>query len=102
VGDLQLVLLREAMGGDCWHRACLLHDTRTQRFASPLDVTHWERAERTKPGTCGPFMFDQWEQAFLTDDALCVLVEGCQSLGGSALGWLVPGEIVGRPGVVDS
>lgn len=97
-GGFLLVLVRDALGGDCVERACLAFDPKTKRFATPPKIAAWGSAQQTPPGTCGPYLFDERRRFFLVDHRLCELGQGCSDVGGEALGWLVPGESVGSPG----
>ncbi len=97
--ELALVLVRETTGGDCFHRACLLYDPRTKLFASPLEPQTWGRATEIAPGPCGLYKFDRERTGYLIADRLCALGKACVPLGGHALGWLAPGDLVGRPGI---
>ena len=101
VGDLQLVLVLDKSGGDCWNRGCLLRDPQTNRYASPVDRDGWGRAEKTKRGPCGLYFFNQQKTAFLVGTRLCLVETGCTELGGAALGWLNPGDTVGAVGSPD-
>lgn len=97
--DQQLVLVRETMGGDCFQRACLVRNRQTGLFASALQLSDWKPATETRPGPCGPFHFDEAQSSFLVGRWLCKSGERCVSLEGTALGWLVPGDSVGEPGL---
>jgi hypothetical protein len=100
---LELVRLIDKSGGDCMHRGCVLRDARTRLFATPPQADQWGPAETTKPGPCGLFMFDQSQTRFLVADSRCSSGEGCRDLGGGhAMGWLVPGDTVGAPGIDDA
>ena len=81
--------------------ACLLHDPKKQQFASPPRATAWGAPEATKPGPCGPYMFDRAGGAFLVQDKLCVAGAACKPFEGRALGWLSTGQslslVVGVP-----
>jgi hypothetical protein len=92
------VRVLEKPGGDCVQRACLLHDPRTRLFASVPKIETWGPAEATRKGTCGPLMFDKGKTSFLVDHYLCTPGKACDDLGAHALGWLVPGDVVGAPG----
>ena len=98
---LELVLIRQEPGGDCVQSACLLRDPKTGAFATPPLAATWGRVESTRPGPCGPYMFDRAGTAYLVDRRLCQRGSGCRALSGPALGWLEPGETVGDPGLGD-
>ena len=93
-----MVLAAEKMGGDCMHRGCMLLDPKTGRYAQPPDADAWRGAGDTPLGSCGLFMFDQAGATFLVAGKLCAPGVPCRDLGGRALGWMVPGDIVGAPG----
>ncbi|MDB4985672.1 MAG: hypothetical protein JWN04_850 [Myxococcaceae bacterium] len=95
--DYELVKVQDKMGGDCWNRACLLHDARTGSYASPPQAASWGPVEQAVKGPCGLFMFDQAQTSFLLGHTLCVSGRPCVDLEGHAVGWLVPGDIVGSP-----
>jgi hypothetical protein len=95
----ELVLTIEKMGGDCWQRECLLRDQQTGKFATPPRATTWGDASVARTGPCGLYLFDRAQTAYLIDHELCTPAVGCKSLGGRALGWLVPGDQVGMPGL---
>jgi hypothetical protein len=95
---LDLVLVAEQPGGDCIQRSCLLHDPKTARFATPPSAGAWASAEKTAPGPCGPYLFDQTQMSFLYERHLCIRDVGCRMLDGTALGWIEPGNTVGAPG----
>jgi hypothetical protein len=98
-GALQLVMTAEKMGGDCMHRGCLLLDSATGRFAQPAEVAAWHTLKGAPVGTCGLFMFNRAGTTFLVGNKLCGTGEACRELEGHALGWMVPGDIVGAPGL---
>jgi hypothetical protein len=97
---LELVLVQQHAGGDCVHVACLLRDPKSRLFATPPHATAWGSADKTRPGTCGPYMFDRSHKHYLVGDQLCAADSGCVQLAGLALGWLEPGETVGAPGIL--
>ena len=92
----QLVLVTDRSGGDCWERACLLHNPKADRFATPPGAQAWLPAAAAKPGSCGPYRFDPSRTAYLVERWLCVGDRPCEELAGQALGWLEPGETVGE------
>jgi hypothetical protein len=94
---LQLVQVSQKMGGDCWRRGCLVRDPQRDLFATPPHVDTWGTAEKTKPGSCGLYLFDRDQTAYLVGRELCVPGHDCQNLDGWALGWRVPGDAVGAP-----
>lgn len=94
---LQLVLAAEQRGDDCMHRACLLRDPATGLFAQPPAASVWAKARDAATGPCGPFRFDATGASFLLGTQLCARGTACVELVGQALGWLVPGDIVGLP-----
>lgn len=108
----RLVLVRDRLGSDCWHRGCLLYDPATDRFASPPVVEDeatgelsaaggpslWSSAEAVRVGVCGPYRFDATETRVLVRRHLCRWDATCLDLAGEALGWLEPGPVVGEPG----
>lgn len=94
---IELVLVQDQMGEDCWTRSCLLRDPDTDRYATPPLAERWGPLEDTEAGTCGPFQFDASGQWFLLDRSLCSAT-GCRKLGGRAIGWRDPGPTVGTPG----
>lgn len=94
---IELVLVQDQMGEDCWTRSCVLRDPETDRYATPPLAERWGPVEDTDPGTCGPFQFDASGQRFLLDRSLCTAA-GCRKLGGRAIGWRDPGATVGTPG----
>jgi hypothetical protein len=96
---LELVLVRQRAGGDCVQAACLLRDPKTGLFATPPSGSAWAKADKTRPGPCGPYMFDRTQSSFLVGDRLCTADGGCKKLGGVALGWLEPGDTIGDPGL---
>lgn len=96
--DLQLVLVLDKGGGDCWNRGCLLRDPHTDRYASPPDRELWGPVEQAKPGACGLYYFNQQKSAFLVGSRLCLAGAACTALDGEALGWLNAGDIVGAVG----
>lgn len=95
---LELVRVSERQGGDCWQRTCLLRDSNTGRFATPPDAPSWGTAEKTPGGSCGIFLFDNDGSRFLLGHRMCVSMRACTELGGTGLGWRVPGARVGAPG----
>lgn len=96
--DLQLVLVLDKGGGDCWNRGCLLRDPHTDRYASPPDRELWGPVEQAKPGACGLYYFNQKKSAFLVGSRLCLAGAACTALDGEALGWLNAGDTVGAVG----
>ncbi|HEX5657051.1 MAG TPA: hypothetical protein VFX59_07640 [Polyangiales bacterium] len=98
---LRLVKARDAMPGDCFHRACVLWDESTKSFAAPTGARVWGPAKPAMFGSCGVYRFDATGDAFLSSDQLCARDGECTKLAGQALGWLVPGGSVGQPGVLD-
>ena len=96
--DLQLVLVLDKGGGDCWNRGCLLRDPHTDRYASPPDRELWGPVEQAKPGACGLYYFNQQKSAFLVGSRLCLAGGACAALDGEALGWLSAGDTVGAVG----
>lgn len=108
----RLVLVRDRMGADCWHRGCLLYDPATQRFASPpvvedeatgaLSATggppRWSSAEAARVGVCGPYHLDASQTHILVRRYSCRWGVTCADLGGEVLGWVEPGPVVGEPG----
>jgi hypothetical protein len=92
----QLLLVTDKSGGDCWERACLLRDPNSNRYASPPRPERWGPANVAQRGSCGPYRFDQAQSAYLVERLLCPGELPCQDVGGSALGWLMPGETVGE------
>lgn len=95
----RLVQTRQQMGGDCWHRACLLQDPQTGRFATPPHADRWSSAADAQSGPCGLYLFDREQTSFLVGDMLCEAGQPCVDLGGRGLGWRVPGDVVGSPGI---
>jgi hypothetical protein len=95
---LQLVLAAEKMGGDCMHRGCMLLNPKTHLYAQPAEAAVWQRAGDAPLGSCGLFMFDEAGTTFLVAGKLCAPGIPCHDHGGRALGWMVPGDIVGAPG----
>lgn len=95
--DWELVLVKAALSADCWHYACLFRDINTGAFATTPEPKHWGRAAEVEPGPCGRYLFNQDGSSFLVGDLLCMAGRTCQKLEGRALGWLVPGAIVGAP-----
>jgi hypothetical protein len=95
---LELVLVRDKSGGDCWTRACIVRDPRTNRYASPPNLKAWTTAAKAKPGPCGLYYFDRSQKSFLVGNRLCVEGSPCQKLNGQALGWLQPGDVAGDIG----
>jgi hypothetical protein len=115
-GPLRLVLVRDNLGADCFHRGCLLFDPRTKQFASPPVLVdeggtpslaptppRWTNAREAAPGSCGAYSFDVQGTTFLAHRFLCRLDEAkvnaaCEELPGEAIGWLRPGRVAGGPG----
>jgi len=95
--DWELVLVGAGFGADCWHYACLLRDMTSGAFATPPEPKHWGPASESAPGPCGRYLFNQDGSAFLVGNLLCLTGRPCQKLEGKALGWRVPGVIVGAP-----
>lgn len=109
---LQLVLVGDKFGADCWQRSCLLFNPETQTYASPPVIAdaetgdlstaphpmRWSTLRGARPGVCGPYYFDVIGTTFLVRSYFCTLNEGCQQLGGEGIGWLDPGAVVGEPG----
>jgi hypothetical protein len=98
----ELVLVVDISGGDCFERACLLRDSSSGLYATPPDAKRWGDVEHTPNGPCGPYRFDEAQTSFLMGRWLCTLgpVDNvCKDVGGLALGWLMPGDSVGEPGV---
>jgi hypothetical protein len=93
----QLVLVEAAVGADCWHYACLLRDVQTGAFATPPEPSRWSTAVETERGSCGRYLFNHDQTAFLIGDQLCAPHRPCRKLPGQALGWRVPGLAVGAP-----
>jgi hypothetical protein len=98
--DWQLVLVRDAAGGDCWNRGCLLRDPHSKLYASPPTPRAWSPATSAAMGPCGLYFFDEKQTLFLVNRSLCRVGGDCQEIGGEALGWLVPGDVVGAVGDV--
>jgi hypothetical protein len=108
-GPLRLVLVGEKLE-DCTHRACLLFNPETQKFASPpvlVDATGvpsaaappaWSDLAHAIQGSCGPYFFDASSAHFATQHYLCRADGGCRDLGAEFIGWLEPGPSVGAPG----
>lgn len=97
---MQLVRVLDEMGGDCWERACLLRDPHTKQFTTPLSANVRASPEAARPGPCGVYLFDAANTSFLVENKLCAGEEPCAELEGSAVGWLVPGPMVGQPGTI--
>jgi hypothetical protein len=109
---LQLVLVADKHGADCWQRSCLLFNPDTREFSSPpviensetLDLStaplpaRWTSASEARPGICGPYYFDATGTAFLVRNYLCSVNGECQDLGATGIGWLEPGLVIGEPG----
>jgi hypothetical protein len=95
--DWELVLVGAGLGADCWHYACLLRNMTTGAFATPPEPKQWGPASESAPGQCGRYLFNQDGSAFLLGNLLCHTDHPCQKLEGEALGWRVPGVIVGAP-----
>lgn len=95
---LQLVLVHDKSGGDCWNRACVVLDPQKNRYASPSDLGSWTSATKVRPGSCGLYYFDESDKLFLSGSRLCTIGASCEKLGGLALGWLQSGDIVGDIG----
>jgi len=91
--DLQLVLA-VTLQGDCWHPYCVFRDPKSGAFSSPTLGEQWKGAG-DRAGPCGPYYFDRSGKSFLVGDRLCGAGEHCQNAGGYALGWRVPGVVVG-------
>jgi hypothetical protein len=91
----QLVMVVDRSGGDCWERACLLRDPKTDKYAMPVG-SQWGPAVGTTPGPCGPYRFDRSGTAYLVQRWVCAGDAACQDLDGQALGWLEPGDVVGQ------
>jgi len=91
----QLVLVVDRSGGDCWERACLLRNPQ-DRYATPPRPEGWAAGSGAKPGPCGPYRFDRTRSAYLVQRLLCAGNAPCRDVGGEALGWLDPGDIVGE------
>lgn len=96
---VELVLVVEKMGGDCWQRECLLRDPRSGNFATPPTAAAWGEVNSTRKGPCGVYLFDHAQTSYLIDRMLCTPETQCRDLGGLGLGWLVPGDSVGAPGL---
>lgn len=94
----ELVLTGQSEGADCWQFDCLLLDSRTGAFGTPPQPSRWGPAEDMPSGPCGPYRFDAAGAAFLVNDRLCVVGGSCETLEGSAIGWLTPGVTLGAPG----
>jgi hypothetical protein len=92
----QLLLVTDKSGGDCWERACLLRDPRSNRYASPPRPERWGLASAAQRGPCGPYRFEQTQSAYLVGRLLCAGDGPCQDVGGAALGWLIPGDTIGE------
>jgi hypothetical protein len=109
---LQLVLVSDKQGADCWQRSCLLFNPDTREFSSPpviensetLDLStaprpaRWTSANDARPGICGPYYFDASGTSFLVRNYLCSVNGECQDLGAAGIGWLEPGAVIGEPG----
>ena len=93
---LELVLVVDTADGDCGTRACLLHDPRTGRFASPPSPKEWGAPAQVTPGACGPYHWNPTQSAYLMGPWLCARNEPCRQLEGQALGWVDPGQTVGE------
>ncbi len=99
---MQLVLVSDHMGGDCWERACILREAESGRVAAPPLAQQWTSVQAVTPGPCGPYQFDADGTSFLDERSLCAPATGCKDIGGRALGWRNPGPTVGIPGTFAS
>jgi len=73
----------------CFSYSCLLHDPKTNTFASPEDPSKWGPASQvTLASPCGPFLFDASGKRYLTRTRLCDFDHGCREIGGESIGWL--------------
>jgi len=110
-GPLRLVLGKDNLGADCFHRSCLVFNPETQQFASPPllvdkegtpslapEPPHWTSAKEASLGACDPYSFDEKGTTFLARRYLCKQNGPCQELEGEGIGWMRPGPIVGGPG----
>jgi hypothetical protein len=93
--DLELVLA-VTLQGDCWHPYCVFRDPTTGVISSPLIGDRW-RGTSERAGTCGEYHFDRGGKTFLVEGRLCGADGTCQDAGGYALGWRIPGLVVGTP-----
>jgi hypothetical protein len=92
----QLVITDQSEG-DCQHLQCLLFNPENDTFGTPPVPKSWGSAQSVASGSCGPYRFNADGSAFLVDDQLCS-AGACQPLGGTAVGWLEPGTVVGASG----
>jgi len=96
-GGWQLVITKtDETSGDFSHYGCLLHDPARRTFARPPETRTWAPTADTDLDTCGPYRFNQTNDAFLVGDHVCRIGSECVALEGSAIGWLEPGAVVGR------
>jgi hypothetical protein len=94
--DLELVLA-VTLQGDCWHPYCVFRDPTTGVISSPLIGDRWQGTDG-RAGTCGEYHFDRAGKTFLVGGKRCGADGRCQDAGGYALGWRIPGLVVGTPG----
>jgi hypothetical protein len=95
----ELVLVQSRRGADCNHYACLLHDPRTGTFATPPLGPTWSDASAATRGSCGLYLFNREEAAYLVGSLVCQSGQLCVASGGAGLGWLEPGPIIGEPSI---
>lgn len=97
---LDLVIVQDRLGGDCWVKGCVLYDPVAEQFATPPRPENFGPLTETALGPCGVYRFNPSGTAFLLDDLLCVKDRGCEKVGREVLGWRVPGAWVGEAGNV--
>lgn len=93
----QRLVITDQSEGDCQHLQCLLFNSENGTFGTPPVPKAWGSAQSAESGSCGPYRFNTDGSAFLVDDQLCT-AGACQPLGGTAVGWLDPGTVVGASG----
>jgi hypothetical protein len=79
----------------CPGKACLLFDPKSGEYATPRPPLVWAAFKKSKPGSCGPYLFDKSKQWFLTDTSACKSDGTCVVVKGQPLGWADLGAAVG-------
>jgi hypothetical protein len=91
----ELMVTNEDFGGDFPEHDCRLYDPASHTFATPPEGRQWAPASDVAPGPCGPYLFNDENDAFLVSDVVCRIGSGCTALEAQGRGWLEPGRIVG-------
>jgi hypothetical protein len=82
--------------GDFEHHFCLLYDPAKQVFATPPEAKTWADATTLESAGCGPYFFNERNDAYFASDVICHTAGDCAALDDAgAEGWIMPGVGVG-------